>query len=134
MKKLVLILLTGTCALSAYTQGRAIFASDGIGVGARFALPSDHPLGSNLLNGTTFSQFRADLFWTPGTTTVGVLPSSLVNQGMYLQAFSTVGAAAGYFQGGTKTVTGWVSGEIVAQVRVWDTSFGNYDVLGASWF
>lgn len=139
MKKLVVIAAVVVSAvLSAHAQGRITFASAGAGVAAQFRGSLQDPVYSNAPLTSAMSQFRADLWWAPGTTTVGVADTDLVNQGGYAQSFSSVAAQAGYFTGGTKTVTGWSAGMIVAQVRVWDTSFGTFDnaraQLGGSWF
>ena len=125
-------------ALSANAQnGRVNFASAGAGVNAKFQLPSDHPLGQQLISGA-LSQFRADLFWVSGSSTVGMTSEDLLNQAHFDQFFLS-GAQAGYFTSGpVRQVTNWLSGTIVAQVRVWDTSFGDYDTAkisqGSSWF
>lgn len=124
-------------ALSANAQnGRIIFASGGGGVNAKFQLPADHPLGQQLVSGS-LGQFRADLFWVSGSSTVGMTSEDLLNQAHYDQPFLN-GFQAGYFAGGLKQLTNWLSGTIVAQVRVWDTSFGDYDTAkisyGSSWF
>jgi hypothetical protein len=137
MKKLLIIsALVIAGALSVHAQGRIAFASAGVGVNAKFATSPLSPTGSNLIT-ASMANFRADLFWAPGNTTVGVDASTLAPQN-YNANFSTVALQAGYFGVGTRTVEGWVSGPIVAQVRVWDTSFGSYaqahDALGGSWF
>lgn len=124
-------------ALSANAQnGRITFASAGGGVNAKFQLPADHPLGQQLVSGS-LSQFRADLFWVSGSSIVGVASEDLVNQAHFDQPFLN-GFQAGYFAGGARQVTNWLSGTIIAQVRVWDTSFGDYDTAktsyGSSWF
>jgi hypothetical protein len=127
MKKLVAIsAFVMVTAVSALAQGRVTFASGAPSVNARFAILGDPAFGTNFITGS-MPQFRADLFWTPGITTVGVPDSALVNQGNYNQLFSTVAPQAGLFLGGVKTVNGWTTGQIVAQVRVWDTTFGNFD-------
>ena len=120
-----LVLLLAASTTSTLAQGRITFASYGSGLSCRYALPADHPLGGQYLT-AQLSQFRADLFWTPGTSTVGMSATDLTNQCHYFQAFSSVAASAGYFFAGTRYVTNWVSGPIVAQVRVWDTSYGTY--------
>lgn len=138
MKKVILTALALVAVISAQAQGRINFSSAGSGVAAKFVtsgLDGD-PLGVKSITSAD-ATIRADLFWAVGTTTVGVTASQLTTQAGYNQAFSTVAAQAGFFTGGTKTVTGWTTGSIVAQVRVWDTAFGTYDVAklapGAHW-
>jgi hypothetical protein len=139
MKKLLIIsALVIAGALSVHAQGRVAFASAGGGVNSKFIIaPNHHLFPSNAISLTLNPTFRADLFWAPGSTTVGVDASTLTGQD-YNQAFSTVVSQYGYFTGGTKTVVGWTSGPIVAQVRVWDTVYGTYDqaavAQGGSYF
>jgi hypothetical protein len=127
MKKILLASgLMFVAAFAAQAQGVINFSSAGAGVAARFATASGSPGGSNLVS-SSMSTIRADLFWTAGTTTVGVNVDSLAGAG-FNQIFSSVAAQAGYFSGGSKTITGATPGNsIVAQVRVWDTAFGSYD-------
>jgi len=126
MKKLfVTAAIVVSAVLSAHAQGTLVFASAGVGVNAKFYTDPAGPIGSNnITSSLSGGAFRADLWWAPGTTTVGVQNSDLVNQAGFNQIFSSVAAQAGYFTGGTKTLTGWSSGMIVAQVRVWDTAVG----------
>lgn len=138
MKKILLTALALVAVISAQAQGRINFSSAANGVNAKFITSglNGDPLGVKSITSAD-STIRADLFWTVGNTTVGVTPAQLTTQAGYNQAFSTVAAQAGYFTGGTKTVTGWTTGPIVAQVRVWDTAFGSYETartaLGAHW-
>lgn len=125
MKKLILTLLAIVATLSAYAQGRITFASAAPGVNAKFVF-----FPSFIAVTAADSMYRADLFWSPGSTTVGVNEMDLANQAGYYQLFSSGPVQAGYFTGGTKTVDGWVSGPIVAQVRVWNTSLGSYQQAG----
>jgi hypothetical protein len=136
MKKLLIAATMLAVVASASAQGRITFGSAAVGVNARFVLDSAGPLGGAFISGTN-TTIRADLFWSVGTTTVGVTPDQLVNAGGLNQAFNT-GAQAGYFTGGVKTITPANAGEsIVAQVRVWDTAFGSYaaarNAPGAYW-
>jgi hypothetical protein len=133
MKKILLASgLMFVAAIAAQAQGVINFSSAGAGVAARFASANSSPGGSNLLT-SSMSTIRADLFWTAGTTTVGVDAASLAGAG-FNQIFSSVAAQAGYFSGGSKTITGATPGSsIVAQVRVWDTAFGaTYDAARQS--
>jgi hypothetical protein len=138
MKKVILTALALVAVISAQAQGRINFSSAANGVNAKFVtsgLDGD-PLGVKSIT-VADATITADLFWTAGSTTVGVSAGQLTTQAGYNQAFSSVAAQAGYFSGGTKTVTGWVSGPIVGVVRVWDTAFGSFDVArfapGAHW-
>lgn len=138
MKKILVVALMAAAVVSASAQGRITFASAGVGVAAKFVtsgLDGD-PLGVKSITSAD-STIRADLFWTVGSTTVGVTASQLTTQAGFAQAFSSTVSQAGFFTGGVKTVTGWTTGAIVAQVRVWDTAFGTYDVAkitpGAHW-
>ncbi len=128
MKKIILTTLALVAVISAQAQGRINFSSAGAGVAAKFVTTglNGDPLGIASITSAN-TTIRADLFWSLGNTTVGVLASSLGNQQGYNQAFSAVVSQAGFFSGGTKTVAGWVTGPIVAQIRVWDTAFGGAD-------
>lgn len=126
-KTLVAVALVALTVASASAQGRVTFASGAPSVNARFEAPASSPLGQVFISGATHPNLRADLFWSLGTTTVGVTPDQLVNGSGFNQLFSTVAAQAGLFLGGVKTITGANAGaSLVAQVRVWDTSFGTY--------
>ena len=138
MKKILVVALMAVAVVSASAQGRVTFASAGVGVSAKFitsGLDGD-PLGVRSITSAE-STIRADMFFTAGSTTVGVSAGQLTTAGDFNQIFSSTAAQAGYFTGGVKTVPGWVSGPLVAQVRVWDTAFGAYDVAklapGAHW-
>lgn len=138
MKKLLVLALMAAAVVSASAQGRVTFATASPTANASFSTGADSPLGNVLVSGSgATATIRADLFWTAGTTTVGVDASSLNMSGNLNQAFLT-GAGAGFFAGGTKTLVGAAAGEaIVAQIRVWDTAFGNYEAArqaqGAHW-
>lgn len=124
-------------AVAANAQGVINFSSASSGVNARFATSPLSSGGSNLLANVD-TAFRADLFWAAGTTTVGVDAGSLSGAG-FNQLFSSVAAQRGFFSGGSKTIDGAAPGaQIVAQVRVWDTSFGTFaaaqQAAGAQWF
>lgn len=136
MKKVLIVALMAVAAISASAQGRITFASAGVGVNAKFITDSSSPLGVSSITSAN-STIRADLFWAAGASTNGVDASTLINAGGFNQVFSSTVSQAGYFTGGVKTVTGWTSGSIVAQVRVWDTAFGSFEQArtaeGAHW-
>lgn len=138
MKKVILTALALVAVISAQAQGRINFSSAGSGVASKFVTSglNGDPLGVKSITSAD-ATIRADLFWTAGASTVGVTPGQLTTQAGYNQLFSAVAAQAGYFTGGSKTVTGWTAGPIVAQVRVWDTAFGSYETArtapGAHW-
>lgn len=119
LKKLLSLILL-LIEINSSGQGAINFSSAATGVSAKFFLPPESQYGNVALRSN--HPHRADLFWMPGATTVGVQASELTNQCNFNQAFSSILAQAGYFVGGSKVVPGWISGPIVAQLRIWDTS------------
>lgn len=133
---LIIVIAASLLTNTVCAAGRVTFASAAPQVNARFELPADHPLGQQLLS-ASLSQFRADLFWTSGSSTVGVGAEDLNFSAGFDQVFLSTQIQAGYFAGGIRQLPGWTDGPIVAQVRVWDTSFGDYATskvsIGSAW-
>lgn len=142
MKKLAIITSLMLAVVASHGQGVINFSSAGAGVNAKFQTSSEslNPAGTTLLR-SIHGTFRADFFYAPGSSTVGVNASSLVGAG-FNQGFTTSATAAqyGFFSGGSKTLATVAGGtSLVGQVRVWDTAFGaTYDVAkataGGQWF
>jgi hypothetical protein len=114
MKTLILLNVLLAAACAAFGQGVIIFANAAQGVDA----PVTNAAGSRILGP---GPYVADFFWSANTNASmdGLSPFG-VNAPFY-----TNPAQAGYFVGRGITLPGVREGNtILAQVRVWDTTYG----------
>jgi hypothetical protein len=116
MKGLLFRSVLGSVCVSAFAQGTLNFSNFGVGLQAQVT-------DTDGVTGLSGSAWNADLFWAPGVI-VGP-PAELQALGQPA-SFSTNPQDAGYFFGGTRTIAGWLPGDVItAQVRVWDSASGS---------
>jgi hypothetical protein len=119
MKKTLVLLGVLSASLGAYAQGTLNFSSFATGVNA----PVTNAAGVKIVAST--GNYVADLFWSNTTNA----PTDSLTAAGFNVPFSTLTlSGGGYFLGGARTING-ASGQIEAQVRVWDLSKGaTYDL------
>jgi len=123
MKKLLLIAALALVTVGAYAQGTVTFANIGGGGGGTVnAIIRDTTGGANTAAGG--AAYAAMLYVGPaGTLDTSVLTTNGVGGGV---ATFLTGAQAGYFNGGTRIITGFAGGTTVTlQVRAWATATGS---------
>lgn len=119
MKKTLVLgmALLASTALS-YAQGTLNFANGAAGVNAPV-----WAYGSTSSAAIAGNAYAVDLYFGPAGITDPLSPQ-LTSAGLLVN-FGT-GASAGFFFGGTRTITGFAPGtSISVQVRVWDMTAGN---------
>jgi len=124
MKKLLLLAAATLLAISAQAQGLVNFANIGGGTAGTVNAPArDTTSGSPgvLASG---SAYAAQLYWGAGGT--ADLTTLTTNGVSGTAASFLTGAQAGYFTGGSRSITGASGGTTVTlQVRAWATATGN---------
>ena len=114
MKTLIILNMLLGVACVAFGQGTINFANRAVGVDA----PVTNAAGNRILGPGTYV---ADFFWSANTNaSMDSLSAFGANSPFY-----TNPAQAGYFVGRVITLPGvWGGVTILAQVRVWDTTYG----------
>jgi PEP-CTERM motif len=106
MKKLLLTVSLLVAAVTAFGQGQVIFANN---------------TATKVTN--SVSQTAA-----PAGTMVGLyIGNSGAAEGSLSLITSTNMFAAGLFQGGTRTLSGWAGGPVTLQVRAWSAGYNSYE-------
>jgi len=111
MKKLLLTVSLLVAAVTAFGQGQVIFANNS---------------ATKITNSTTVA--AADV-----STIVGLYIGNAGAAESSLTLITTTNMfAAGLFQGGTRTLTGWGAGPVELQVRAWSAGYNSYESAALS--